>query len=182
MSYLPELNKINHTVVVLNQELYHLWVDHMLFTWRWWLLAALFFIPWVVWFYIRKKDSTQRLLYAGVFMILVSSFLNYLGMVFGLWAYPVKLIPLVPPFMPWDTSLLPVVTMLMIQYYPDFSPWIKSLVFSALGTFGLQPAGDWLGLTEHIHWPNYYSFPILALLYLAAHWLATRPSFKELDD
>jgi hypothetical protein len=56
------------------------WQKYMLFTWRWWLDLALAIIPWIIWLKVRDKVSTHRLLYAGFIVMMLTSFLDMLGM------------------------------------------------------------------------------------------------------
>lgn len=39
--------------------------DDFLFTWQWWFGIALFIVPWIIWFILRNKESTGRLLLGG---------------------------------------------------------------------------------------------------------------------
>lgn len=46
-------------------EYYDLWKGSILFTWRWWIAVALVVSPWIIWLLVRKKESTDRLLYVA---------------------------------------------------------------------------------------------------------------------
>lgn len=160
-------------------EYYQLWKSEMFLTWRWWISLAIVVVPWTVWIILRKKGSTYRLLFAGFFVLIVSSFLDMLGIALRLWIYPVDLLPLMPSYIPFDFSALPVVTMLFIQYLPKVKPVFKALAFAALGSFVFQPLMIWVGLYCECVWKNWYSFPILFLIYLGANFFATRTRFEK---
>lgn len=55
-----------------NNEMISLWLKHTLFTWQWWMGVCLSTIPWILWTLFRKKESTNRLLFVGFFVILIS--------------------------------------------------------------------------------------------------------------
>lgn len=174
------VDALNQQFHKLNIELYDMWKKSMVFEWHWWVNAFLAIAPWIIWIFIRKKESTNRLLYAGVFLILVSSYYDFIGMSLGLWGYNYKLIPTMPPFMPWDLSLIPVFGMCFYQYKPQISPFIKGLIFAFIGAFIFEPVFYWLGIYNPKEWKHYYSFPILYFVYLAGHFVVTRGNFEKL--
>lgn len=83
-----------------------LFVNQILFTFGWWFKFGEAVLPWLLWIFIRNKKSTSRLLFAGFFVILVSSYLDFLVISYGLWRYPIMLTPTIPSFFPWDITLV----------------------------------------------------------------------------
>ncbi|MCX7924055.1 MAG: hypothetical protein N3B21_18900 [Clostridia bacterium] len=177
-----KVEKVNELLHEANAELYRFWLSDMLFKWHWWINVALTVVPWIVWIIIRKKESTHRLLYAGSVMALISTLLDTLGMSLGLWGYNSKLIPIIPPFVPWDLCLIPVSTMILLQYFPRINPWIKAIVYALAGSFIVQPLAEWIGLYNPKVWKHYYSFPFVIVLYMLANYLFTRKEFMEIKS
>lgn len=161
-------------------EYYNFWKNNILFTWRWWIALALIILPWIIWLLLRKKESTDRLLYVAFFVMVFSSALDDIGLTMNLWSYPVIAFPLMPDFVTFDVSVLPVATMLYIQYFPNVSPYIKSVIYSITSSFMFEPLNVKLGLYEKIRWEYYYSFPIMIFIYLAANYLASNNKFSKL--
>lgn len=164
----------------LHLKFYELWVNNVFLTWRWFIGISLIILPWVIWFIIKKKQSTDRLLYAGFSVMLISSFLDVIGIAAGLWCYPYNVFPLMPEFIPFDISALPVATMVMIQIFPKVRPIYKSLVYAASASFIFQPLMHLINLYDPLQWQNYYSFPILVGIYMTANYFATRARFDNL--
>lgn len=69
------------------------------------------------------------MMFVGLSVMLVSSFLDFCGVQLGLWVYYYELIPWVPAYEPYDWSLLPVVIMMLIEYKPNASPYLKGIIF-----------------------------------------------------
>lgn len=159
---------------------FDLWKKNILFTWRWWFCLALIIIPWILWFIVRKKNSSDRLLYAGFLSLILSSFLDMVGVVLALWSYPVALLPLMPGYIRYDFSVFPVVTMMFIQFFPKVKSIYKAIVFGMLGAFVFEPLMNWIGLYNRQGWKPYYSFPILFAIYLLCHHLAKRSKFDPI--
>lgn len=156
------------------------WKEHTLWNWDFWLSFSLAIIPWVVWFIVRKRGSEARLLLAGCFAIIISSWFDFLGLVFGLWHYTGRLLPTIPTYLPWDFSLIPVTMMLWIQYRPRTHPLLKAVIYSALTTFIGEPLFEWIGLYTPLRWSVYYSFPIYLIIYLVAYRISNANSFEPL--
>ncbi|MDQ6600994.1 hypothetical protein [Bacillus salipaludis] len=74
-------------------EYVNYWKEHTLWNWEFWVSVALSIIPWLVWIILRKRGSEARLLLAGIFGLSVASWLDFLGLVFGLWHYSGRLLP-----------------------------------------------------------------------------------------
>lgn len=170
---IKEINKI--------QDIY--WYNHTLFTWQWWLGIFLTIVPWIVWIVIRNKKSTNRLLFIGFFVILFTSHLDFLGVKMALWYYEYNVLPTLPAYIPWDSSLFPVTIMLLLQYKPNFNPYIKAVFFGAFTAFIGEPLFVAIKLYSPIVWRHTYSFPIYVIyviLYLICHYLSKRKNFESL--
>ena len=154
----------------------------ILFTWRWWIALALIILPWTIWFFVRKKESTDRLLYVAFFVMVISSAMDDVGITINLWKYPVIVFPLMPEFVTFDVCALPVATMLYIQYFPNVNPYIKAVIYAVTSSFIFEPLNVWLGLYVKVHWEYYYSFPIMILIYLISNYIASRDKFSKLND
>ncbi len=175
-----DVDKVNQMVHNANIELYHLWLSSMVFKWHWWVDLALTILPWALWFLVRKKESTHRFLHGGLVVMLIAAYLDFLGLALGLWGYNSKLLPLIPPYFPWDFTLLPVTAMLFYQYKPQIHPFIKAICFSVLGSFIVQPIFQWLGFYNPKGWKHYYSFPFIVGIYLIGHYFTTRRNFEKI--
>lgn len=73
--------------------------------------VSLIVLPWSIWLLIRKRDSTDRLLYAGFFVMIISSTMDKIGISLKLWVYYINPFPLMTDYIPYDMCALPVATM-----------------------------------------------------------------------
>ncbi|MDE5413639.1 CBO0543 family protein [Alkalihalobacterium chitinilyticum] len=164
----------------INNEHIQLWTEYVLFTWQWWLGLGLTIIPWIVWVIYRKKDSTLRLLSAGFFMMFIASWLDSLGIQLGFWEYHYEVIPFIPAFIPWDLSLIPVMTMVVLQIKPHVSRYIKGFLFALIAAYAAEPFFIWVGLYNPFTWEHIYSLPIFFILYIVSHLLCYGKSYQPL--
>lgn len=178
-SLLDRYQKIEH----INSEVIGIWQAHIVYDWRWWLMTALLVLPWLFWFLWRKKDSTHRLLLAGLLVYLITSVLDSMGVMFGLWAYLVTPLPHLHAFnIPFDLSTLPVVTMFLIQIKPRMSPFWKALLYASALAFVAEPLLVAMDIYRQLEWKHLYSFPFYFLIYLAAHYISARAQFTPLNE
>jgi hypothetical protein len=168
-------NQFHH----LHEEYGQLWMDETFLHWDWWLSVLLSVGAWSFWIFYRKKESTHRLLYAGLFAITISLCLDYIGVSLGLWYYSGKLTPSFPAWLPFNFCMLPVTIMYLIQTKPRIAPWKKGLFFGLLTSFVGEPIFVWAGFYVLTGWEYIYSVPIYALIFLICDWLTKRDSFEE---
>lgn len=163
-----------------NLNMIDAWLKYQLFTWRWWLQLFLTVVPWILWLIIRKKESSDRLLYAGFFTLIISSWLDFMGVLFHIWGYRFDIVPFAPAYITFDFTLVPVSIMLFLQYKPKTKPIYKGIVFSFLTSFIIQPIFVIIGFYDPRNWKHYYSFPIFLLIYLIADWISKRNKFEKI--
>ena len=180
---LSKSNSLYDKLYETNIEFNDFWKNNVLFTWRWWIAVSLIILPWIIWLFARKKESTDRLLYVGFFVAIFACALDDIGLKMNLWNYPVVVFPLMPEFITFDVCVLPVATMLFIQYFPKVNPYIKAIIYAFISSFIFEPLNVIFGLYVKRNWEYYYSFPIMIIIYLVANYIAFRRNkFAKLNS
>jgi xanthine/uracil permease len=131
-------------------------------------------VPWILWLFFRKKESTYRLLASGLIVMLISSWLDFVGIALGLWHYNFDVLPLLPSYLPWDFTLIPVIIMFLIQFKPRSNPFIKALIFAGGSAFIGEPFFESIKTYTPENWKYIYSFPFLFCIYLLGHFISCR--------
>ncbi|WP_163536259.1 CBO0543 family protein [Gracilibacillus sp. YIM 98692] len=180
--YKEDLNSVIELMNNTQDLKLDIWREHVVFTGHWWIGVTLTIVPWLLWIFFRNKESSNRLLFVGFFLMIFSTFLDFIGTKSGLWFYYYDVIPFIPAFVPWDITLIPVSVMLLIEWKPQVNPFTKGLLFSGITAFAVEPLFVWIGLYQPVHWQHYYSFPIFFLLYLISHFLSKRKNFKQVSN
>jgi hypothetical protein len=67
--------------------------------------------------------------------MLMATLLDSAGVSQGGWNYNTLLLPYFPEYLPWDLTIMPVVTMLFLQYFPNISPWLKGAAFTVIASY-----------------------------------------------
>lgn len=169
--------RIYETSLLVNQAI----SEAFLYTWQWWLGMGLFIIPWLVWFMFRRKESTGRLLVAGLISILIGIIVDMFAISMGKWSYPMKFIPnSLFILLPYHFSLLPVGVMFTIQIMLKVNYILKGSIFAGLGAFIVMPLFAIGGFYNSKGWPSIYDFFILLSVYLVAYWLSNMNSFEKI--
>src|SRR5690606_18285566 len=99
----------------------------------------------------------------------------------GFWHYRFNVIPVLPTYVPWDLTLMPVAILFLLQVKPQSSPYFKAILFALLAAFVGEPFFTWISIYNPKNWSFWYSVPIFGLIYLVAHYLTRRPAFRKLD-
>jgi hypothetical protein len=177
--HLKGMEDAYNLITQANNDMITLWLKYTFLTWQWWLGVFLSIAPWMVWIIVRKKDSTDRLLLAGLLAMLISSWFDILGIIFGLWSYYYGVVPFSPAFVPWDFTLLPVTIMLSLQYKFNMGPIKRAIAFAAVSSFIIEPFFVWIGFYNLKHWHFMYSFPIIIIIYLLCDWFSKMSRFEK---
>lgn len=156
-----------------------IWFKYVLFSELWWMGVALSVIPWVLWFIYREKKSSDRLMYVGFYVMIVSLTLDILGDQLGLWHYRFQVIPVLPTYVPWDITLMPVSIMALIRIKPEINPWAKAILFAIATSYIAEPLFNWLKVYEPENWHYSYSAPIQFIIYMSANYMSKRNRFSN---
>lgn len=180
-SVAEKIDEVYRELAHVNEQDRHIWIQYEFLSWQWLLLVLLSIIPWLVWWKLRKKESTSRLLYGAFFVMWFSMLLDSFGTELGLWDYRYEILPFLPSFIPWDLSILPVFFMFLVQIKPRVSHKLKALIYSAVSAFIGEPIFEWLGLYQTLNWSVFYSFPIYYLKFLIGYFFAMNNRFEPLN-
>lgn len=163
----------------LIQQKVDIWIEFVLFSPLWWFGLALSILPWILWFLFHKKESRDRLLYTGFFVMVLSLILDVLGDQLGLWHYRYQVIPVLPTYLPWDLTLMPVTIMFLLQVRPNASPLLKAILFAFVTSYLAEPFFKWMTVYQPSNWRYSFSFPIQIVIYLTAHYISKRKKFSD---
>ncbi|MFT8321583.1 MAG: CBO0543 family protein [Bacillus sp. (in: firmicutes)] len=167
--------------IKLNHQIFNAWQEYTLFTWRWWVGILLIIIPTLLWLKYRKKESKDRLQFAGLFVAFISANLDYVGTFFGWWKYDYEVFPAVSNYIPFSSFALPITVMFFLQIKPKTSRFIKALLFAVYSIIAL-PFVHWIGIYDPVKWHYYYSFFIQFFIYLMADSISRMKNFKRLEE
>lgn len=163
------LDKAYEAIAQINNKILEIWLNTIIFSWRWWIGVALTIVPWTLWIIFHNKSRTCRLLLIGLIAACTTNFLDMVGLSFGLWHYDWKMLPLFASYIPWDFALFPVSVMFLLQFKPKLNPWIKAFCFAFACAFVFEPLFSWLKMYHATHWNYFYSFFIYLFLYYIYH-------------
>lgn len=184
MNYQDGLKQIDKSTKMIS-DANHLTIEAVmnafLFTWQWWLALAMIVVPWAIWGVFRNRESSARILSAGLLVMVLSEILDTFGVSFGKWAYPVKVVPVATLNFSYRLSVLPVFLMLLLQFKPTYNPFVKAIFFGGLGAYVGMPLLAMIDLYKKIDWAFTYSFLILTLFYLTAHWFIQLNTFEKIN-
>lgn len=178
---LKQIDKAIQKITEANQLTIETVMNAFLFTWQWWIALAMMIVPWIVWMILRDRNNSARIFSAGLLVMTISEIMDAIGVSLGKWAYPVKVIPVATVSFSFRLSVLPVFVMLLLQFKPQFNPYIKAIFFGGVSAYVGLPLLAIPDLYKKIDWSLTYSFIILTLVYLLSHWFSRRNSFGVIN-
>lgn len=158
---MPTIEQINDARVQLTQMVIQNWRNEDFLTWSWWLLLAILVVPWIIWWFVVDKKRINQILTFGLMTAIVTGLVDVVGIELGWYVYPHKLIPFAPRLLPYVLGMLPVIYMLVYQYFPHWRSFSWALLaVSGILAFIVQPITTALGMYKLISWTYLYSFVV----------------------
>jgi hypothetical protein len=158
------------------KELADNWIEYWLAyssigTWQFWVNVAFIIIPLIVLYFTIDRRRAFHLGFYGYSAHVLSTYIDGFATRHGFWEYPFKAIPILPISFGLDTSLIPVVYMLVYQWTLNHKKnyYIYALLVSILFAFVFKPILSALNLFTLENGANYFH---LLLLYLSGALLS----------
>ncbi len=152
------------------------WLKYELFTPQAGLLLAMLVLPWFVWWKLVDKKRFLEIIIFGLFICTAVTVLDEIGCQLNWWDYRYDIEPLFPRLIPMNFTMLPILYMLIYQYFTQWKEFITAnIIASALYSFIGEPLFSMTGIYVLLEWKHYYSFPIypvLAIIFkLVLNWI-----------
>lgn len=168
----PSYDDIQEIRRTLREATNEHWLYNDLFRGNWWLNLVLTFVPWIIWWKIVDKEKVFQILTYGLLVSILSILLDIIGVNLVWWGYPDKLLPMVPPVFPIDITIVPIINMLLYQYFPTWKSFLKAkIVVAAAYSFIFEPVLVKMNLYALHTWKHWYSFPTYIIMALSLRWV-----------
>ncbi|MBP2642479.1 MAG: hypothetical protein H6Q67_366 [Firmicutes bacterium] len=172
MQNIPTDEQLVEMTRIVTQARTENWLDHIFGSGHWWALLAFTIIPWLLWTKVAARKQIHELMLFGLFVILSSLTLDELGFELTLWSYPFSLIPVFPRLASADYTMLPVIYMLIYQYFPTWKSFFwASVMIAFIFAIIAEPILVRLGFYVLIKWTYWASFLVYIPLGLLARWI-----------
>jgi hypothetical protein len=141
------------------------WIKLELFTPQFWLLIAILTLPWILWWKFVDKRRFLEIVIYGLLVTIVVTTLDEVGCQLNWWDYRFDIEPLFPRLIPVNATMLPVIYMLVYQYFSRWKSYIiANAILAAIFTFIGEPFMVKTGIYVLLEWKHIYSLPIYFLL------------------
>lgn len=166
---MDEIKEVQQQLTDMRSEY---WIQHDLFSMQWWLLIILLVLPWFVWWWLVDKTRIKNILLLGFLSSTPIVLLDDIGIQLQLWSYPYQLVKMVPRLNPIDFSVLPVLYMLLYQYFRSWKLYLLGSVIMALSfSYIAEPIFVRLNIYDLDNWKFTYSLPIYIGLAIFIRWI-----------
>jgi len=142
------------------------------FSFQWFFIVFLIIVPWIIWWRLVNKKHISEILSFGLMIAIVASILNEIGLQILLWSSPYSLAPVPGRWYAPAYSYLPVLFMLIYQYFRTWKSFTAAVIAAAaVSAFVLQPVLSWMGVFVMLKWNYIYSFLLFILAGLGVRML-----------
>ena len=156
---------INQLKATLWNLTYTQWRTEVLFSFRWWILAACIIIAYAIWWKLADKSRLSQLLLFGSFIAVGRIVMDIIGTNMVLWSYDIRELPFSPsPFL-HDFTITPLAFMLVYQFCPTWNKFLVWLsIVSGIITFIFFPVLIAFNILKYYNWNHVYSFILIILI------------------
>lgn len=168
----PKQQEIVNLKKLMYQVRFSDWINNDIFTFRWWVLLSALIIPWFIWYYLIDKSRFKEMLFYTLSTSGVSILLDEIGTSLTMWTYTVKVVPILPRLITADYSMIPIIYVLIYQYFPKWKSFIfANIILSLVFAFVLEPILSWMKLYYLITWKYIYSVPTYLFAAIILKWI-----------
>jgi hypothetical protein len=159
-----EIDKLSNKLTALRWEL---WTEHVVFTWKWWMLVFLCILFSVIFvLFIRKDNLLQNICYFGIVYVINRNF-DDIATVYDWYDYRIQLEPLIPTMLPANLFIIPISLTLIYQKFITWKEFlIALLLYAGFISFIALPMMRDFGFYLIKNWNGFYS--LLSLLVIAS--------------
>ncbi|KUO77251.1 MAG: hypothetical protein APF77_01230 [Clostridia bacterium BRH_c25] len=169
----PEQQAIVNLKRLLYQARLDYWINANVLTLRWWVLLFYLIIPWFVWYRLVDKRRLKEMLLYLLLTAGIATLLDEIGANLTMWIYPIKVIPALPCLITANYSVVPIIYVLIYQYFPRWKSFIvANIILTLVFSFILEPILVWAKLYYLITWKYSYSVPIYFFAAIFLKWFA----------
>lgn len=151
------------------------WLENDFLSLNWWFLLIACFVFIIGWLIIVDKSRLMEISVYGLLIGFSAGMMDTIGFSLGFWGYPTKLVPVNPPLFPVDFIYLPVIYMLILQFFRKWKSFVIANIIAAfLYAWVGEPIYRWLDIYIIYSWKMSYSIPIYIAMSLFFKWLTER--------
>jgi len=143
-------------------------------TWQFWFNVFIIVAPLILLAFALERRQAFRISFYGLLVHMVFTYIDAFGTLHGFWEYPYKFFPFLTVSIGLDSSLVPVVYMLLYQWVlnrkKNYYLWffLLSLAFA----FGLKPIMTALDLFQFYRGANFlHLFAGYYFIALTSKWI-----------
>ncbi|MFC0557564.1 CBO0543 family protein [Halalkalibacter alkalisediminis] len=167
----PSWDEIIQLRIQIRNLLLDYWLTESLFSFNWWFLLSTSIFIFIIWLIVLDKKRIIEIITFGLLVGTITFILDLIGTTLVLWSYPDRIIPMVPPILEIHKLHLPIIYMIVYQYFNTWKSFFLATTISSFTfSFLLEPLTVWLGIYEIYHWKYIYSFPIYIFLGITIRW------------
>ncbi|GGM40943.1 hypothetical protein GCM10011351_28970 [Paraliobacillus quinghaiensis] len=140
------------------------WLDNEFFSFNWWVLLTLLFVIPIIWWILADKKRIFELLTYGLFVSALATLFDSLFMSMVLFGHKTRLIPILPPLLPYLT-MIPFIYMLIYQWFSTLkSKIIATIILALILAYLAEPILVWMEIYDLQKWTHTYSFAVYLTL------------------
>jgi hypothetical protein len=160
---MQNIDKLMDKIIELRKQIYNiqyeLFMDHILFSLKWWILLFVAILVCFIWWKLVDKKRFNEIALVGFVAALITVISDAIGLEKALWAHPIQLLGTIRHIHEIELIVIPVIYMLLYQYFGEWKKYIIAVIaYAIVGAYIIIPLNLWFGTYKIIKWKLTYSF------------------------
>lgn len=166
---MQDINILMDKIIGFRKQIYQtnkdLYMHHILFTFKWWIVLFVIILLVLIWWKLVDKKRFHEIALAGFISALITLTSDNIGVEKVLWAHPIQLLGLIRNIHELDLVVVPISYMLLFQYFVEWKKYIIAVItYALLAAYIIIPFSVWFGTYRIISWKYTYSFVVFIIM------------------
>lgn len=166
---MQDINNLMDKIIELRKQISQinkdLFMHHILFTFKWWIVLFVIILLVLIWWKLVDKKRFHEIALVGFVTALITLITDNIGIEKVLWAHPIQLLGQIRHIHELDLAVVPISYMLLFQYFTEWKKYIIAVITYALfAAYIMIPFTIWFGTYKIINWKYTYSFILFIIM------------------
>lgn len=162
INMVKDIEKMTST---LHQMELDYWINHVLFSFHWWVILIMNAIFLVLFIFFIDRKRILLITLAFLISYVINTISDDIGEYFQLWSHPHQLVQFLAPLATVEFIIVPSIIALMYQMFNRWRGFFIAYFFVAsLISFIVQPIFVYTDLYKLHNWNYFYSFVVLFVI------------------
>jgi hypothetical protein len=166
---MQDINNLMDKILEFRKQMkqinYDLYMHHILFSFKWWVILFIVILLLFIWWKLVDKKRFPEIALTGFVTAIITAISDNIGLEMVLWAHPLQLFGLIRNIHELELVIVPISFMLLYQYFVGWKKYIIAVTtYAIFAAYIIIPFSVRFGTYKIINWKYTYSFVVFIIM------------------